>query len=433
MHNKWLYFCRKFERSSSDPSQADMNAYIAWLGTAAGWAAQRDGDGEPMKFRSVKKYVEHVGRALRELHKTDRVVTDSMQTHWALQASKRLLGDTMQRARPITLMELKAACANVQGPEEFVLAFRVIALTAWFAAMRLGQLLPASVSQKVATMLLSDLEISEDGQAVLVSSSRSKTNVFRAKLRKVAVSMCCSDPDLCLRKALLDLLQLRQAHGLRIDVPLCSLHENLATFDQFVKVMQRLIPPKESSQFEKGHVTGHSFRRGFTKAALLAGFSIEAIMLHGDWSHPDSVVNSYAAGAVLPSIPMARHVGPLLSGASSFVVPSTFTHSGQALVEGPLASAPMVRIGSRPVLSSGNPFAPVGIVADVNQELLARQACQWEFDNGHWSAANPFKPGTAAPANADMDWLMWLKKRARQWELENNQELEDHDVKRSKG
>jgi hypothetical protein len=434
MHNKWLYFCREFERSSSDPSQADMNAYIAWLGTAASWAAQRGGDGEPMKFRSVKKYVEHVGRALRELHKTDRVVTDSMQTHWALQASKRLLGDTMQRARPITLLELKAACANVQGPEGFVLAFRVIALTAWFAAMRLGQLLPASLSQKVATMLLSDLEISNDGQAVLVSSSRSKTNVFRAKLRKVAISMCSSDLGLCLRKALLDLLQFRRVHGLRTDIPLCSLHEDLATFDQFVNVMQRLIPAKESSPFEKGHVTGHSFRRGFTKAALLAGFSIEAIMLHGDWSHPDSVVNSYAAGAVLPSIPMARHVGPLLSGASAFVVPSTFASRGQAEVARPLASAaPVVQTVGGPVFSRGNPFVPVGIAADVNRELLARQARQWEFDNGHWSTANPFKPSAAAPANADMDWLMWLNKRARHWELENNQELEDRDVKRSKG
>jgi hypothetical protein len=246
--------------------------------------------------------------------------------------------------------------------------------------------------------------------------------------------MCSSDLGLCLRKALLDLLQFRRVHGLRTDIPLCSLHEDLATFDQFVNVMQRLIPAKESSPFEKGHVTGHSFRRGFTKAALLAGFSIEAIMLHGDWSHPDSVVNSYAAGAVLPSIPMARHVGPLLSGASAFVVPSTFASRGQAEVARPLASAaPVVQTVGGPVFSRGNPFVPVGIAADVNRELLARQARQWEFDNGHWSTANPFKPSAAAPANADMDWLMWLNKRARHWELENNQELEDRDVKRSKG
>jgi hypothetical protein len=434
MHNKWLYFCREFVRSSSDPSQADMNAYIAWLGTAAGWAAQRDGDGEPMKFRSVKKYVEHVGRALRELHKTDRVVTDTMQTHWALQATKRLLGDTMQRARPITLMELKAACTNVRGPEGFVLAFRVIALTAWFAAMRLGQLLPTSASQKGGTMLLSDLEISEDGQAVLVSSSRSKTNVFRAKLRKVAISMCSSDPALCLGKALRELLEFRRGRGLRVDLPMHSLHDDLATFDLFVNVVQGLIPARKSTEREKGHVTGHSFRRGFTHAALLAGFSIEAIMLHGDWSHPDSVINSYAAGAVLPSIPMAKHVGPLLTGAGAFISPSTFNRSGHAAVVTPPASSePTVQRDTAFALSSGNPFAPVGNSAGLNRQLLARQARQWEFDNGHWSAANPFKRSAAAPLDADEDWVAWLTKRARQWELENNQELEDRDVKRSKG
>jgi hypothetical protein len=158
-------------------------------------------------------------------------------------------------------------------------------------------------------------------------------------------------------------------------------------------------------------------------------------MLHGDWSHPDSVVNSYAAGAVLPSIPMARHVGPLLSGASAFVVPSTFNRRGQAEeVVWPLASAaPVARTVGGPVLSRGNPFVSVGVAADVDWDLLARQARQWEFDNGHWSTANPFRPSAAAPANADTDWLIWLDKRARQWELGNNQELEDRDVKRSKG
>ena len=95
----------------------------------------------------------------RALHKRDVVVTDSLQTHWALQATKRILGDSQQRARPISLSEVRSACCNITGPEEFILAFRLIALVAWFAAMRLGQLLPQSASQHAATMLLSDLEL----------------------------------------------------------------------------------------------------------------------------------------------------------------------------------------------------------------------------------------------------------------------------------
>ena len=378
-----------------------------------------------MKFRSVEGYVQHVGRMLRALHNRDHVITDSLQTHWALQATKRVLGDTMQRARPITLQELKMACVNVKGPQEFVLAFRVIALVAWFAAMRLGQLLPQSAGQNAVTMTLRDLELSEDGQAVLVSSSRSKTNVFRAKTRKIAVSACDVDPALCLRTSLTALWEFRRLRNSPLDVPLWSLHEKVATFDKFVNAMQELIAPKASTAFEKGIVTGHSFRRGFTKAALLAGFSIEQIMLHGDWSHPDSVINSYGAGAILPSIPMARHAGVMLSGAGSFV--------------GPAFMPPLTRVSvssvDPPGLSAGNPFKSVAVsgTAVVNVALLARQACQWEFDMGYLSCENPFQPrGGEAQAGTDATLSLWLKKRARQWELENNKELVDLDSKKTR-
>jgi hypothetical protein len=428
MHDKWLYFCQKFERSSSNPTQADINAYVAWLGTAGSWASKRDGEGDPMRFESVRKYVEYVGRALRELHKAEKVVTDSMQTHWALQATKRLLGDTKQRARPITLAELRTACENIQGPEGLILAFRVIALTAWFGAMRLGQLLPTSAHQTAGTMLLSDLDFSEDGQAVLVSSSRSKTNVFRAKLRKVAISACDVDPRLCLKTALAQLLSFRRARGLPTNVPLSLLHAGVATFEKFVGLLQGLIPGKSATKFEKGHVTGHSFRRGFTKAALLAGFSIEQIMLHGDWSHPDSVTSSYAAGAVLPSIPMARHVGPLLTGSAAFVSPPIFNS------EAHVATKPMdvqqPRGAIRLELTFGNPFTPTGSTTGLDMVKLARNARQWEFDNRRWSSHNPFKPCTATAADTDNALLVWLDKRAREWELQNNPELIDDDNKR---
>jgi hypothetical protein len=406
-----------------------VNAFISWMATVGSWAEKRGGHGEPMKYQSIKAYVDYVGCMLRELHKTDHVVTDSLQTHWALLATKRLLGDTKQRARPITLPELKAACENISGPEGRVLAFRVIALTAWFAALRLGQLLPTSANKSVGTMSLSDLEISEDGQAVLISSSRSKTNVFRAKVRKVAISACASDPSLCLKKALTELLEFRRLRGLATDVPLSALHEDISTFDKFVGVLQQLIPRKAATAFEKGHVTGHSFRRGFTKAALLAGFSIEQIMLHGDWSHPDSVTNSYAAGAVLPSIPMARHVGPLLTGAAAFVAPPTFERASGKVVntvrgarprptqEGPLPSS----------LTADNPFAPTGCSPDIDPIRLSRQARQWEFDNGYWLPQNPFRPTSAAPKDASEELQAWLQKRARQWELQNNSELVDKD------
>ncbi len=416
-----------YERSSAQPTQADINAYIAWLGTAGAWAKQHDGVGNPMRFRSVEGYVQNLGRSLRALHKQEHVITDSMQTHWALKATKRVLGDTQQRARPITLSELKTACTNVTGPKEFVLVFRLIALVAWFGAFRLGQLLPQISGQQAATMLLSDLEVSEDGRAVLVSSSRSKTNVFRAKTRNISISACESDSTLCLRTAFVAVREFRRLRGLPLDVPLCSLHSKVATFDDFVHSVQQLIAPRLPTAFEKGVVTGHSFRRGFTKAALLAGFSIEQIMLHGDWSHPESVVNSYGAGAVLPSIPMARHAVILLSGAGSFVSPATILSGHTAPVAVALSLATSAECQMNWLHQPGNPFAPMEATVDNGPDpvRLAKRARQWEFDMGNLSANNPYRPSGLAQTAGDDKLTTWLNKRARVWELENNKELTD--------
>jgi hypothetical protein len=458
MIKKWLDFCSAFGRSSTDPTQADMNAFIAWLGTVGN--TKVGGLGQPMMYRSLEQYVHQVGRSLRQLHNNRaEVVTDSLQTHLALLSSKRLLGDSKQRARPILLPELIMACVGVRGSESLVLAFRVIALTAWFGAMRLGQLLPVSAGQS-PTMLLSDLELSEDGQAVLISSTRSKTNVFREKTRKVAVSACAADPRLCLKKALLELQAFRRARQLPLNVPLGSLDNGLSTFDKFVKIMQGLIPAKEPTAHEKGHVTGHSFRRGFTKAALLAGFSIEAIMIHGDWSHPDSVMSSYAAGAVLPSIPMAQHVGLLRSGASSFVAPGgpirqrqdaegqtgpSMARAERTVLAVPLKarSEQLVQLEARvarleqSIARSGQverrqatpqalPHPAMGAEALLQQrEQLAKQVRQLNFDHDRWSPGNLQRPSGVAPAGAGADWIIQQTKRARAWELNNNPALID--------
>ncbi len=96
-----------------------------------------------------------------------------------------------------------------------------------------------------------------------------------------------------------------------------------------------------------------------------------------------------------------------------------------------------VSVGSvdPPGLSAGNPFKPVVVsgAAVVNVVLLAKQARQWEFDMGYLSRENPFHPrGGEAQASTDATLSLWLKKRARQWELENNKELVDLDSKRTR-
>ncbi len=212
-------------------------------------------------------------------------------------------------------------------------------------------------------------------------------------------------------------------------MPLYALHDRVATFDKFVNELQKLIPVRESTEYQKGHVTGHSFRRGFTKAALLAGFSLEQIMLHGDWSHPDSVLTAYAAGAVLPSIPMAYHTGKLLTGAGSFVSPVKF--SANSAAQPSVTAVPNARAVTMPAVSV-NPFAVVdgsgsGNSASPDPVWLAKRARQWEFDKGVLSPTNPFRPSGAEEI---ADLAVWREQRARAWELDNNMDLVDNTTKK---
>ncbi len=400
MHKKWLYFCERFERRSSNPTQADVIAYICWLSTVGAWAQDRvDGIGSPMAYQSVKDYVDHLGRALRAIQKeAGPVVTESIQTHWALLSIKRLLGDSKQRARAITMAEVQLACKSVRGSVSFVLAFRVIALLAWFGAFRLGQLLPHSNNKQLPTMRLSDLVQANDN-AVFVTSRRSKTNVFNARTRTIRIGG--SDvKELCLATALAELLAFRKRNRLPIDVSLAELDGGLATFEKMVKAMQRLVPAREDTALEKGRVTGHSFRRGFTKAALLAGYSLQAIMVHGDWNHVESVLNSYAVGAVLPSISLAPGNGRMATAAMALAQ----TRSGQSG-------------GARPRFSSANPFSPSSTLTDsLLRAKLEARACEWEIREGSLSLGNPWmKVGVLDPA-VDAQ----RERRAREWESKHS-------------
>jgi hypothetical protein len=398
MHKKWLYFCSRFERNSADPMQADLNAYICWLGTVGSWAQEKeDGIGTPMAYQSIKDYVDHVGRALRAIQRgpgLQPVVTESIQTHWALLSTKRLLGDAKQRARPITMEEIRLTCINVRGSGSFVMAFRVIVLAAWFGAFRLGQLLPHSNNKKLPTMRLSDLTPA-DGNAVYLTSRRSKTNVFNARTRTIRVGGSTAK-ELCLGTALRELLNFRSQNNLPLEVALSQLDPGLATFEKLVKMMQTLISVREDTPLEKGRITGHSFRRGFTKAALLAGHSLQAIMVHGDWNHEESVLNSYAVGAVLPSISLAPGNG---SGRSSAVAVTSVPGGPKRL--------------GRPPFSAGNPFAPAAAVLDSTlRARLENRAREWEVANGPLSAENPWtRAGHLEPA---MDARR--EQKAREWE-----------------
>lgn len=304
-HRKWITFCREFGISSVNPNTGAVIAYAAWLATAGAWAEQKPNlIGTGMTFSSTKQYVEHVARALAAFHARDPAYANpaqSVELHWAMLAIKRKLGNAKQRARTVSLEELRTATATASGPALFRASFRFIALLAWLGAFRLGQLLPNGPAMRATTTQLDHLRLDTDKRSLLVEVHRSKTNLFKERFRIIRI-MGSSDPHLCIVRAYSDLTAALAGRRPKF---LADLDPNLDSFAKFVQTLQRLIPARADSPHEKGTVSGHSPRRSFTKIAMERGVPLQSIMVFGDWAHEDSVLNSYAVGAILPSIAIA--------------------------------------------------------------------------------------------------------------------------------
>ena len=369
----------------------------------------KHGAGSPMRYDTICDYVGYLGRMLKlSSHDWTRpVVTESEQTRLALQAVKRLDGAAKQRARPITADEVKTACAGVYGSIGFKLTFRVILLTGWLGALRLGQLLPSGKATK-KQMMLQDLEVNERARSVYISSRRSKTNVFRERAHTIEIPEAAGS-GLDLYTALQELLAYRRQQGLPLNVRICELDAGLATFAKFVAVLGKLIPPRAPTIYVKGHVTGHSLRRGFTVAALEAGFSIDQIMLHGDWKQPSSILSAYSVGAVLPSIAL----NSFHERRSNLVRPANVLNRAWA---SPAA-------GQAPGVAGAVAEASVAPQAQAMPgPQLATAAVARAVGPRRFSATNPFlvpgEPGKSVDAAGDS--FNWMRlKRARQWEDEH--------------
>jgi len=261
-----------------------------------------------MKYDSVKSYVHHVGRLIKRDLGDVIVVTDSAQTVLALLAAKRRLGDAKCKARPITIEEVRAIVRRY--PHDPLIG--LIAIIAFWCGMRMGQLLPTLAQPNASTLLLSDIMPNLD--AVVVASCRSKTNLFGERKHTVRI-VNGEDPEVCLAYALRRVratLSLAQLADPKLRLADARPRGGTLFFSTFLYLANAAVPRQPATKFVKGHLTGHSWRRGFVHAALEAGFTIEQIMIHGDWKHSDAVLSFYAVGSAVPSIPLTRHcaVGP---------------------------------------------------------------------------------------------------------------------------
>ena len=333
MWRKWEQCCRIFGFSLFSPTQTDAVAYIAWLGTEASWMKHDDSPGKPMKYESIVDYVQLAARTIDAQHQSTNATNvinafKTKQTGFALLATKRILGNTRTHARAITVEEIRLInrlARNVDPVATQTLI--VVNLVAFYGGKRMGSILPHNgANASRLSRILRDADLTLLPDRVNVASHLSKTNVFAERIHTISIAKC-ADTDLCLHSQLSKLRTMRSTAALPNyrNRPLAEIRrsEHL-TFERFVAVTQAIIRERPATPAERGKLTGQSWRRGFVACALQQGFTIEQIMLHGEWRHPDSVLRHYAVGNPLPSIPLARYIGTrtTINGSAVFVRPS---------------------------------------------------------------------------------------------------------------
>ena len=115
-----------------------------------------------------------------------------------MQAAKRVLGASKQRARPITLGEIRNVIATTAHWGALGTLVRLIALIAFWGGFRLGALLPHQGSQVNGdAMRLSDLDLLTN--AVVVRSTKDKTNQFRERMHSLTLPMSRHDTQTCIK------------------------------------------------------------------------------------------------------------------------------------------------------------------------------------------------------------------------------------------
>lgn len=288
------------------------------------------GIGTVHAYSSITQYIDHVGRYLKLLYNhvtTYACPVSDIRVHWAKMSVKRQLGNAKMRARTISFSELRDALTRFVGTEDESSTFHFLSLLAWLGCFRLGQLLPSDPAELPKTMQIAHISAAQDGLSVVVQVHCSKTNRFRERFRTIRI-FGSSDPCLCIVSAFSRVSAMCARLGIGLNSPLASLHPRFSTFDGFLQALQRLIPAEPDTQYERGKLTGHSPRRSFTKAALEAGVPLPAVMLFGDWSHEDSVLSSYAVGAVLASVSLVPRPAGLQQGSQAdshgaiFIIPA---------------------------------------------------------------------------------------------------------------
>ena len=276
---------------------------MGFIGFMGGFAGSKRGGA--LAYSTIVAYL-HKVRARLEEHWNQRLPhLESPIVQRCLKGAKKMLGDSKQKARPVTLLELGQLVAGLQ-PTIKDAAYRVLVLCAFWGCFRLGDIAPSVSTNKDQRYKMwplmvngNDVQERDDGSLEL-TLRYSKTNQYQERLHLVRLYPIGGSP-LCPVRAWKTLCALRGTAGLAADVPLAQYgvgREETWTADAVKRVLKERVVAVSPTTFQKGHLTGHSFRRGFVRLAVENGIGPEFIVLHGDWKRLETV-QDYAEGAAV--------------------------------------------------------------------------------------------------------------------------------------
>jgi len=139
------------------------------------------------------------------------------------------------------------------------------------------------------------------------SSDTQKTDQYAERLHSV-ILQSAPEMRICPVNTYWELLSLRGRLGIPQEAPIAQ-YDTYTTsawhFEDVTRFLKANIAKKEGTPYVRGHLTGHSFRRGFVKLATELGVDPRRVKMHGDWKRM-ATMQGYAAGSsvVLNMIPL---------------------------------------------------------------------------------------------------------------------------------
>ena len=246
--------------SLQQPAPIDVALFVAHL-VRNGNAYKRG-----VAFATIDKYVTSVLYMFEAA--TQVRLQDEAVVRLALKGARRTLGDARQRARPLALAELGALMAGpLRGDHTQRWARRrFVYACAFWGALRLSAFYQHALTWS---------GIERDGRGLVVTLESSKTAQYGERRHRFLLaelddkSVCpVAAYDACVAAGIVTPMELVAA-GLDVDALLASARE--------------IVPSRRQSKWEKGHLTLHSFRRGFVQFAIALGIPAHDVMTHGDW------------------------------------------------------------------------------------------------------------------------------------------------------